>query len=327
MNRSRRQQVIERGSLTMYVIAGRPPSVHNRASSVLEQMSYGKAKVVALPSSQRDGPLYPEALVSSIVRSVGSFAIRRRTRRPNDPAAPSSITLLYVPAPDATRLLRRLNFAVFPVAMPELAAWDASGRQLRHSFDALKTAFATVVNTAGSVKRNLDIIRERINRLSDSEALLLPPNNFAVGDKQDAAALFQDFVRGDRAWTDRVSELQPRHFKQDDMPRLPSGQTRRAFMDHRNLVFLAAHPTAYDGKAREVDDRADENELLIRMKGLYRFGAALPNGFHHDVQFEHGRDLGGVELDCAERGPVRVFGSHTNIFANDFVRGGVQVKI
>ena len=111
------------------------------------------------------------------------------------------------------------------------------------------------------------------------------------------------------------------------MPRLPSGQTRRAFKDHRDLVFLTAHPTAFDGKAREVEDRASENELLIRMKGLYRFGAALPNGFHHDVQFEHGRDLDGVELDCVGTGVVRAFGSHVNVFANDFVRGDKRTKI
>ena len=310
----------------MFIVAGLPPSLNNRAASVLSECSPGAAKVVALPSAQQDGPLYPERLVSSIVRGVGGFAVRRRTHGPDDLTAPSSITLMYVPASDDVRLLRCLDFAVFPVALNELAARDGRGQQLRHSFVAVEAAFARVLDTAGSSKRSFDIIRERINRPHDSEALLLPPRNFVVHGNVRVAALFEGFQRGERPWSDRFAELQLLPFTQDNLPRLPLGQTRRAFRDHRNLVFLTAHPTAYDGKAREVEVETSDNEVLNRMKGLYRFGAALPNGFHHDVQLEHGRDLGGTEFECAEMGPIQADGSYVNIYANDFVRGDKRVK-
>ena len=205
MNRNRRQRIINRQPVAMFIVAGLPPSLHNRAASVLGQLAPSEAKVVALPSAQQDGPLYPEKLVSSIVRDVGSFAVRRRTHGPQDRAAPSSITLLYVPAPDDTRLLRRFDFAVFPVALQELASRDARGQQLRHSYDALRAAFVRAVDTAGPIKRQLDVIRERVNRLADSEALLLPPRNFFVSGSHKVEALFQGFLRGDRPWTDRKS--------------------------------------------------------------------------------------------------------------------------
>ena len=317
----RRQRIIARGPAAMLVVAGLPLSLHNRAASALKELSPIKTKIVVLPSAQRDGLLYPEEFLASLVRGVGGFAVRRRTHGSCDFPAPSSITLLYVPASDDECLLRRLDFAVFPVPLRELAARDARGQQLRHSFDAITAAFRKVLGPGGPIKTNLDVIRERINRLADSEALLLPPRNFFVDDKLRVESLFRDLISGSRLWTDKLAELPLCLVTRDTVRRLPPGQTRKAFKDCRNLVFLTAHPSAYDGKARAVEGEASDGELLIRVKGLYRFGAALPNGFHHDVQFEYGRDLGGVECECAQMGTVRVHGSHVNIFINDFVRG------
>ena len=86
------------------------------------------------------------------------------------------------------------------------------------------------------------------------------------------------------------------------------------------MIFLTAHPAAFDGATREAGEEALDSELLLRLKGLYRFGAAVPNGFHHDVQYEQGRTLAGVEFECAIMGKVRGNASHANIYINDFVR-------
>ena len=327
MGRDRRQRIVNHGPVPMFIVAGLPPSLHNRADSVIGKFSSGEVKVVALPSAQRDGSLYPEKLVSSIARDIGGFALRRRANAPQDRPAPSSIMLLYVPAPDENRLLRRLDFTVFPVPLHELSARDARGQQFRHSFDAFEAAVAKAVGTAGTTKKNFDVVRERINRLADSEALLLPPRNFAVDDSRNVDDLFQGLIRGQLAWTDRLVELQLCPFTKETMSRLAPGETRRAFQDRRKLVFFVAHATAYHAPVRETEDQTDEKELMIRLKGLYRFGAALPNGFHHDVQYERGRDLGGVTLDCARMGAVQTNGPYVNISPNDVIRGDKRPKI
>ena len=311
----------------MFVVAGLPRALHDRAAPILTELVPGEIKVVALPSTELDGSLYPENLVSGIVRALAGFVTRRRVKGPKRPSAPSSITLLYVPATDDERLLRRIDFAVLPIPLRDLEARDARGQQLRHSYDALRAALARVTNSAGPARRSLSLIRERIDRLADGEALLLPPRNFHFDREVKIGSLFQTFLRGERPWTDRMAELRLRPFTGKDLPRLPRNETRRAFQDHRNLVFLTAHPTAFHGTIREAEEDAAQSELLYLVKGLYRFGVALPNGFHHDVQFEHDTSLAGVEFECGMMGRVRGRASHANVYANDFVRIDEKTKI
>jgi hypothetical protein len=322
-----RRRIPGPGATAMFVVAGLPRAVHDRAPSILQQLVPGESKAVALASTEADGSLYPEKLVSGIVRALTNFVVRRRTKGPEHPSSPASITLLYVPASDDERLLRRLDFAVFPIPLHELGARDAQGRQLRHSYDAIKAALVRAVDSAGPAKRNLSLVKERINRLVDSEPLLLPPRNFHLDREARIESLFQMLLRGERSWTDRMTELRLRTFTKDDLPRLPWGQTRKAFQDYRNMVFLTAHQTAFHGTTRETKDDAPESELLSLLKGLYRFGVALPDGFHHDVQFERAMSLDGVEFECGRMGKVRGLASHANIYADDFVRIAGKAKI
>jgi hypothetical protein len=67
--------------------------------------------------------------------------------------------------------------------------------------------------------------------------------------------------------------------------------------------------------------------MLSALKGLYRFGVALPHGFHHDVQFEHDRPLSGVEFECGKLGTVGGHATHANVYANDVVRMDGKAKI
>ena len=60
---------------------------------------------------------------------------------------------------------------------------------------------------------------------------------------------------------------------------------------------------------------------------LYRFGAPLPDGFHHDVQKRNGQDMKRVVFDCSVDGPVFVSGSYANVYPNDFVRARDKQKI
>jgi hypothetical protein len=234
---------------------------------------------------------------------------------------------LYVPAPDDERLLRRLDFAVLPIPLRELAALDARGRQLRHSSDAIRAALTRALDSAGTARQSLSLIKERINRLGDGEPLLLPPRNFYLDQEMTIGSQFQAFLRGERPWTDRMAELHLRLFTRDNLPHLARGETRRAFQDGRNLVFLIAHPAAFHAVAREAEEDASETEMLLLLKGLYRFGVALPHGFHHDVQFEYGRRLAGIEFECGMTGRVRGHNSHANIYANDFVRMDGKTEI
>lgn len=327
MARKRLRRIPNRGTMEMFVVAGLPPSLHNRAPSMLTQMARSEIKVVALPSSERDGALYPQKLTSGIVQATAGFTIRRRSDGSEQQSVPSSITLLYVPAEDDECLLRCLDFAVLPIPLHDLAARDAKGRQLRHSDEALRAALARAVDSAGPARRNLSLIKERVGRLADGEPLLLPPRNFHLDRDQKIESVFHALRRGERPWTDRIAELSLRFFTRDHLPRLARHKTRRAFQDYRGLIFLSAHPTAFDGATREAEEEALDSERLLRLRGLYRFGAAVPNGFHHDVQFEQGRTLAGVEFECVLIGQVCGHASHANIYMNDFVRIAGKAKI
>src|SRR5947209_2041979 len=121
---NRRRRIIEpRGPQPMYVIAGLPRATHKNALDRL-QARLPHAIVKGLPAPTRDGALYSAAFVDQLVRSVGEFAVRRRTRGNAQPA-PASITLLFVPAPDQEVLLQRFDFAIMSAPIPALVARGA----------------------------------------------------------------------------------------------------------------------------------------------------------------------------------------------------------
>ena len=313
-------------SAPMFVLAGLPPEVHNFAKSFLEGIR-STAIVVGAPSPQRDGALYPKSLVETLLRATASFAFRRRTKGPEVPLTPKSITLLYVPACDDERLLRAFDFAVWTGALSALAAYGEGGRQLRHNRAALEAALREAAGSNGWSKHEMDQISQRINRLSDREALLLSPRNYHLREAE-LGRLFLDYRRGLRPVGDRFADLHSVDLTCEDLPRrLGAEEVRHAYVDDREVAFLTAHPTAYHGTVREVEENTPQPQIHSLLRSLYRFGAALPCGFHHDAQPSDGTSFDKFHFFCDEDGDVEISGTHANIYSNDFVRASTKTKI
>ena len=321
MARRRRRQAASRGvgPIAMYVIAGLPPEVHGEVIARL-RARFPERSFVGTPSRGQDGPLYPADLVEKLVQEISSFAVRRRAGAGARPASPKSITLAYVPSRDDERLLTALDFAVMSARVDALAAYGEKGRQLRHYSDAALAALIEALGPTSPAKVALDEVVQRLQRLSDREAILLPPENFHVGEGR-LRTLFLEFRRRERPAQDRFAELEPVRLTGDDIPWLGS-DIRHCHVDRRGIAFLNAHPTAYDGAHWEKDEGADGSVLMPALRSLYRFGGALPSGFHHDAQRSDGKDLQEVQFDCSRKGTVTLSAPYANIYPDDFVRPG-----
>ena len=315
--RKRRRSVIPRGAQSMIVIAGLPKATHQQSVDKLGDR-FPEAIVVGAPSPLSDGALYSEQTIASIIRAAGEFAIRRRTNGPNQPSAPAKIALLYVPAPDDECLLRAFDFSILPAPLATLAIRNEQGRQRRHILDDVHHAHVEAWSPAGPVREALNNVVRRLAYQSDNEALLLPPRNFLVNGR-DLVPIFQAYRRGERLWTDRLIDYGPVKLNHENIGRIEAGKTRHAFVDHRGMSFLIAHPTAYHAPQRQLDD-AGLSEIKSALRSLYRFGGALPSGIHHDAQRDDGSPLCGAEFYCDQEGHVRAEGTHANIYPDDFVR-------
>ena len=318
MGRRRRGIVSPKGPQKMYVVAGLPRSVHKPAVKELQERLQHHI-VKGIPSSDSDGQLYSQQFVESLVRAIGEFAVRRRKNDKKHPT-PASITLLYVPASDDERLLGTLDFALMTSPLASLAAFGPSGRQLRHEREAVSAALKDAVAKSSEANQNLNEVKRRLGYMSDDESLLLPPKNFYL-EEGSLTSVFKQFRRGERDWKDRLVELGPTPLTWFDVPkRIKQQQTRRVFVDVRNLAFFIAHPTAFHGAKREVEDSSNHRELLSALRSLYRFGGAVTPGLHHDAQLNDGKPLNGASFDCSVKGEIIADGDYANIYPNDFVR-------
>lgn len=319
--RHQRRRVVQRhGPQPMYVIAGLPKAIHKEAIGRL-QARLPHAIVKGVPSPKPDGALYSTALVNLLTRSIGEFAVRRRTNGNAQPT-PASITLLFVPAPDQEVLLRRFDFALMSAPLSALVARDEHAKQLRHDGNAVAETLVAAVAAAAEARMNLNQVVRRLGYQSDNEALLLPPRNFMTQDG-DLVPAFTAIRRGHRPWTDRLTELGPTPLTHDDVPkRIQGQQTRWVFVDGRGMAFFIAHPRAYDGPPREVEDGENADELLDTLRALYRFGGAVMPGLHHDAQRSDGAALDGAVFECSTKGRISAKAEYANVYPNDFVRVG-----
>jgi hypothetical protein len=322
---TRRRVVQARGPQHMYVIAGLPIATTRRAVEWLSER-LPDVLVQGVPSSSTDGALYPDGLVDTLVRSVGEFAIRRRTNGPERPATPASITLLYVPAPDQERLLTAFDFSLLSGALITLLSRDEKFRQRRHVPEAVEQALAEATGAAGELKQSLYTVVRRLSYQSDNESLLLPPRNFKVGEG-NLVPTFRSFRLGERPWNDRLHELGPTGLTHEDIKRIPEKKTRHAFVDSRGMAFLIAHQAAYDGPPRELESEDSSVAILSVLRTLYRFGGALAPGMHHDAQRSDGSALGGANFQCDRDGKVSTEGGYANVYPNDFVRVGKKQSL
>src|SRR5215212_5851841 len=78
MPRERRRDVIRRGPAALFVVAGLPPTTHGEADPAIRSVVPGEIRVISHPTKERDGQLYSEPQVTSLVRALTSFAVRRR---------------------------------------------------------------------------------------------------------------------------------------------------------------------------------------------------------------------------------------------------------
>lgn len=306
-------------AVDLFLLAGLPNPLHSRIEEFLQNVAGSNAKVIAIPSPSYDGKLYRERTVQTLLMASAHFAIRRLKNRSEDQAArPRRIVLFYVPAEDAERLLRAFDFFVFPVSLPDLATFDEQGRQRRHHRGVCESAIRKGMEV---YNRDLvQLLQQRIESRKSYEPLLLPPANFHLNDQRLRQA-FCELTRGTREWANAMpGTVSPQTFDHEMLPNfLDPNERQLIFRDTRNVVFPCARPREFHG-VPEIDSDAELAVLRELLRTIYRFGISLPQGFHHDAQFEGGRHFNQTRFDCSREGQLLVTASHVNIYPNDYVR-------
>jgi hypothetical protein len=306
-------------AIDLFLLAGLPHPLHSRIEKFFQNFAGTHAKVIATPSPSYDGLLYREKTVQALLTAGAQFAVRRLKNRSDDQAArPRRIALFYVPAEDDELLIHAFDFFVFPVALRDLSTFDDSGDQRRHQRQACEAAIQKGME---AYTRDLvGLLQRRIESRKSHEPLLLPPANFHLDDQRLRQA-FCELTRGVRAWANVMPEkVSPQMFDHEMLPGfLDHNERQLIFRDSRNVVFPCARPTQFHG-AQEIDPAAEPPVLRDLLRATYRFGGSLPQGFHHDAQFEGGRHFNQTRFDCSREGELSVTASHVNIYPNDYVR-------
>jgi len=304
----------------LYLLAGLPKEVVNAAENFLATRYKDTVRVHSVPASSKDGRLYPQSNVEALLRVALKFVDRRMKNSPTAEPHPRSILLLYVPAPDQDRLLQALDFCVFPIAMRRLAEY-VDGHQCRHT---LKKCFVAVDAAMTIVRRDFEeVVQPRVRSRRSSEPFLLPPENFE-GRTGPIREFFIELTRESRSWADPYPEQDLlRWFDSEDLPQfLRRDERKEIFRDVRKLVFPCARPSEPHGLAPPVVPDEELQYLQHNLKAIFRFGALLEEGFHHDVQLERGQRIKGVQFRCSRLGCVTVDATHANVYPNDYVRPG-----
>jgi hypothetical protein len=305
-------------AVDLFLIAGLPHSLHSRVEQFAQDLAGPAAKVIGSPSPAVDGFLYRKNTVRSLLIAGAQFAVRRLKNRSDDQTArPRRIALLYVPADDDESLIEAFDFFVFPIPLRELEQFDDAGKQLRHRREACEQAIRKAIET---YRVDLvGILQRRIESRKSHEPLLLPAVNFHLGDVRLKRA-FCELTRGTRAWQNAMPDGIVA--ETSDNERLPgflrSQERQTVFKDTRGVLFPCSRPAEMHG-AQNLEVNADVVRLREMLQSTYRFGTSLPQGFHHDAQFDYGRPFDRTPFDCCQKGTLLVSGSHVNIYPNDFV--------
>lgn len=316
--RSIPQQLPSTNPVDLFLLAGLPNPLHQRIEAFFQSIAGANAKIIAHSSGSYDGNLYKKNNVEVLLSAAARFAIRRLKNRSDDQSArPRRIALFYVPAHDDNLLLSAFDFFVFPVPLRDLANFDEHGKQLRHQRQSCEEAVRQGMNV---YKQELvGLVQQRIESRKSSEALILPPRNFHL-EGQRARDSFSELTRGTRPWNNAFpAEVSPEHFDNGRLPFLRHQETQMIYKDSRGVVFPCARASEAHG-GTEFDHEAKVEVLRDVLQRIYRFGAALPTGFHHDAQFEAGRPFKDMAFECSKNGQLSVTASHANIYPNDYVR-------
>ena len=325
--RSRQRRIPTPGPSTtpvdLFLIAGLPNPLHASAERFVQNLAGPSAKV-ASPSASSDGLIYRKNTVQILLSAGAHFAVRRLKNRSDDQTArPRRIALLYVPAEDQEKLIDAFDFFVFPIPLRDLAQYDSAGRQRRHDGVACEQA---IKEALGVYKAELvGLLQRKIESRRSHEPLLLPPVNFHLPNDR-LRRTFRELTRGVRAWEKAMPDtVAAESFDRDSLPDFLRPQEHQLiFKDDRGVVFPCSRAIEMHGARAAIDPAADVELLRDTLRSTYRFGVSLPQGFHHDAQFDFGRHFDRTPFDCCQKGTLLVSGSHANIYPNDFVNPAQQ---
>lgn len=305
----------------LFLLAGLPTPMHLYGQDLLKSLSGQYTKVIAPQSPSFDGgPLFRQSTIDSLLRASAQFSIRRLKNRSDEQGVrPRRIALFYVPARDDGRLLDAFDFFVFPVPLRNLAEYDDSGKQKRH----LRNEVEAAIRTAFELYRDelIGFVLPRIESRKSSEPLLLPPVNFHLRGGR-LREVFRELIHRARRWENPLPEgISADSFDHERLPGFLRHEERQSiFKDVRGIVFPCARSRELHGLPENVDAQSEIPELLQLLRSVYRFGAPVPDGLHHDAQLEWGKPLERVSFECSRRGTVFVGGSHASVYPNDYVR-------
>jgi len=305
-------------AVDLFLLAGFPNPLHARVEESLQTLAGGHSKAIATAFPSYDGALYREKSVQTLFTAGARFAIRRLKNRSDDQTArPRRIALFYVPADDDELLIRAFDFFVFPVPLRDLSTYDETGTQRRHLRNECERAIRKAMETYARIL--VGSLQGRIESRKSHEPLLLPPVNFHLPDERLKRA-FCELTRGARAWEDTMpNTIAAETFDNERLPDFLRPQEHQViFKDARGVVYPCSRATEMHG-VQGTDPDADAPILREMLRSAYRFGTSLPQGFHHDAQFEYGRRFDNILFDCSQKGACFVSGSHANVYPNDFV--------
>lgn len=305
-------------AVDLFLLAGFPKPLHARVEGFLQTLAGGHSKAVATPFPSFDGALYREKSVQTLFTAGARLAIRRLKNRSDDQTArPRRIALFYVPADDDELLIKAFDFFVFPVPLRDLSTYDDTGTQRRHLRHECERAIRKAMETYARIL--VGSLQRRVESRKSHEPLLLPPVNFHLPDDRLRRA-FCELTRGARAWENTMpNTIASETFDNERLPDFLRPQEHQVmFKDARGIVYPCSRATEMHG-VQGIDLNANAPNLREVLRSTYRFGASLPQGFHHDAQFEYGRRFDQTRFDCSEKGECFVSGSHANIYPNDFV--------
>jgi hypothetical protein len=305
-------------AVDLYLLAGFPKPLLARVEEYLQTLAGGHSKAIATTFPSYDGARYQEKSVRTLFTAGARFAIRRLKNRSDDQTArPRRIALFYVPADDDELLIKAFDFFVFPVPLRDLSTYDETGTQRRHLRPECERAIRKAMET--HARTLVGSLQGRIESRKSREPLLLPPVNFHLPDER-LERVFCELTRGTRAWGNMMPDtIAAETFDNERLPDFLRPQEHQLiFKDARGVVYPCSRATEMHG-VRGIDPDAEAPILRETLRSAYRFGTSLPQGFHHDAQFEHGRHFDNTQFDCSEKGACFVSGSHARVYPNDFV--------
>jgi hypothetical protein len=298
---------------SLILLAGLPTSIGPGVVAWLERYLPNSPKIVAVPGQERDGYLYRPEYVGQCLEAASGYA-ERLFRKTKPQPAPNALALAFVPDDSQQNLLRAFSFSAFPIPLTGLEEFS-EGRQMRHHAATARERTLELVREAAEP---MGRVRQRLITYSPREPLFLPPHNFETQPGVTLAEHFMELRDGTRDWGD-PTPIEVTRATYDDLPKHAREHGLNVSIDARRLLFprdLSGHGGTREVESADSDTRPRENLL----RTLYRFGAPLPEAFHHDVQYAGERTLADTQFVCSVKGRFVPSTGYVNIYPDDFVR-------